>query len=89
MSWHAPFQADARSQPPRITLKLPIQAPDENEGPANKRARLNAEGIPDEYEVVMPSERAKNTYIFTENQRTWVATPGQESSAAKRKREKG
>lgn len=80
--------ANARTQPPKITLKLPIQEEGAQE-PPNKRARLNVEGIPDEYEVVMPSERAKNTYVFTEHERTWVAAPGEESSSAKRKREKG
>lgn len=88
MSYHSSAVADSRSQPPKITLKLPIQEQGDEE-PANKRARLNVEGIPDEYEVFMPSERAKNTYVFTEHERTWVAAPGEESSSAKRKREKG
>ncbi|KAL7423874.1 hypothetical protein Q5752_001459 [Cryptotrichosporon argae] len=44
-------------------------------------------GIPDEYEVTMPAERVRNTYVFTERERTWVGGRG-ESGLAKRKREK-
>lgn len=73
-----------------ITLRLPSEdktppAPDGE----RKRKRLDVSGIPDEYEVVLPSHTVKNTYVFTEHIRTWVSQPGEEHSAAKRKRQKG
>ena len=76
--------------PPKITLKLPAEEPKEAKEPKAKRARLDVQGIPDEYEVVLPpSHTVKNTFVFSEKERTWVAQPGEESSSARRKREKG
>lgn len=82
--------------PPKITLKLPVQADEKPAGGATaadraaKRSKLDVNGIPDEYEVVMPSHHVKNTFVFTEQSRTWVSQPGSgESSSMKRKREKG
>lgn len=80
--------------PPKITLKLPAEeekpkGATKSEERERKRARLDTTGIPDEYEVVLPSHTVKNTYVFTEHERTWVAQPGEENSAARRKREKG
>lgn len=72
--------------PPVITLKLPVE---EDKEPPNKRAKLNTEGIPDEYAVIMPSERVKNTYIFSENERVWVAQPGSGEDSQRRKHQKG
>lgn len=77
---------NGRATPPKITLKLPAE---EAKEPKAKRARLDVQGIPDEYEVVLPSHTVKNTFVFSEHERTWVAQPGSESSAARRKREKG
>lgn len=81
----------SRAQPPKITLKLPVEEEEKKgNGPPNKRAKLNTEGIPDEYEVVMPSERVKNTYIFSEAERVWVAKPGESSGPSqRRKHQKG
>ncbi|BEI84495.1 hypothetical protein CcaverHIS002_0410990 [Cutaneotrichosporon cavernicola] len=76
---------DNSTLPPKITLKLPTE---DDKQPPNKRARLNVEGIPDEYEVVMPSERVKNTYIFSENERVWVAQPGSGEDSQRRKHQK-
>jgi hypothetical protein len=76
-----------RSAPtPKVTLKLPAE---EDKEPANKRAKLNTEGIPDEYEVVMPTERVKNTFIFSENERVWVAKAGSGEDSQRRKHQKG
>ncbi|KAL1407382.1 hypothetical protein Q8F55_006804 [Vanrija albida] len=85
---------DNSKVPPYITLKLPVEDEEEDkkaEKPAGrppKRAGLDTNGIPDEYEVILNSEHPKNTYIFTEKKRTWVAQGGGESSSTKRKREK-
>ncbi|CAK9787439.1 Rap30/74 interaction domain-containing protein [Cutaneotrichosporon oleaginosum] len=76
---------DNNSIPPKITLKLPSE---EDKEPPTKRAKLNTEGIPDEYEVVMPSERVKNTFIFSENERVWVAQPGSGEDSQRRKHQK-
>lgn len=85
----------ARSKnPPYITLKLPVEE-DEEKKPEKgasrpaKRTKLDTNGIPDEFQVILNTERVKNTFIFTEKERTWVAQGGGESSSAKRKREKG
>lgn len=76
-----------RSAPtPKVTLKLPAE---DDKEPANKRAKLNTEGIPDEYEVVMPTERVKNTFIFSENERVWVAKAGSGEDSQRRKHQKG
>lgn len=76
--------------PPKITLKLPTEDDDKgSKEPARKRAKLNTDGIPDEYAVVMPSERVKNTYIFSEAERVWVAKPGSGGASQRRKHQKG
>jgi hypothetical protein len=88
--------------PPKITLKLPVEKEEkeangkakdkkgkDKDKDSKKRPLLDVHGIPNEYEVSLPSHVVKNTYVFTEHERTWVAQPGEEGSAARRKRQKG
>jgi transcription initiation factor TFIIF subunit beta len=64
-------------------------------GPSRRHVPLKYDttGIPDEYEVNVPVERARNTWMFSERVRTWAEMGGGSSRAAqatgKRKREKG
>jgi transcription initiation factor TFIIF subunit beta len=69
-----------RTNPPTIHLRLPAEAsaedPPESQPEAEpsrpaKRRKYDARGIPDEYEVQVPHDRAKNTFIFQETKRDW------------------
>jgi len=89
-----------RAVPPRITLRLPSSestpttpADDpmngRNEAGPSKR-KYDTTGIPDEYEVYVPIERAKNTYVFTERTRHWGPIGGAVAAmTGRKKREKG
>ncbi|TXT13090.1 hypothetical protein VHUM_01491 [Vanrija humicola] len=79
------LNVDNSKNPPYITLKLPVEEETEED---TKRTKLDTNGIPDEFQVILNAERVKNTFIFTEKERTWVAQGGGESSSTKRKREK-
>jgi hypothetical protein len=69
--------------PPRIHLRLPPDAaaedePEPNQGESStsirpgKRRKYDTRGIPDEYEVQVPNNRAKNTFVFQEKKRDWA-----------------
>ena len=86
-------------QPPRIHLRLPPDAaaedePEQNQGESStsanqvrpgKRRKYDTRGIPDEYEVQVPNNRAKNTFVFQEKKRDWAL--GQDGR--KRRKERG
>ena len=88
-------------QPPRIHLRLPPDAAAEdepelesNQGESStstssvrpqKRRKYDTRGIPDEYEVQVPNNRAKNTFVFQEKKRDWAL--GQDGK--KRRKELG
>ena len=59
--------ADPSVNPPKIILRLPDTSSDETPiaGPSRKRT-YDTSGIPDEYSVNVPAERAKNTFVFTQ-----------------------
>lgn len=80
--------------PPRIHLRLPAEAAAEDEIEPNqaelsmrpgKRRKYDTRGIPDEYEVQVPKDRAKNTFVFQEKVRDW----GIGQDGRKRKKERG
>ncbi len=56
-------------------------------GPSKRK--YDTTNIPDEYEVYVPDERAKNTYVFTEKIRAWGPMNRGGMIGGKRKREKG
>ncbi|ORX40490.1 transcription initiation factor IIF, beta subunit-domain-containing protein [Kockovaella imperatae] len=72
---------DNNFQPPKISLRLPDTSTSSTEGqddPMNgnragpsRRPRYDTSSIPDQYEVNVPEERAKNTFVFTERVRKW------------------
>ncbi|RSH91542.1 hypothetical protein EHS25_009841 [Saitozyma podzolica] len=70
------------------------QEPLHEAGPSRRHVPLKYDttGIPDEYEVNVPVERARNTWVFSERVRTWAEMGGGSNRAAqatgKRKREK-
>lgn len=52
--------------------------------------RYDTSGIPDEYDVDVPAERAKNLWVFSERVRTWAEMGSSRDGALKkRKRENG
>ena len=61
---------------------------DRNEAGPSKR-KYDTTNIPDEYEVNVPDERAKNTFVFTERIRSWGPLSREGMIGGKRKREKG
>ena len=63
---------------------------DQKPGPSRlyKRPRYDTTNIPDEYEVHVPEERAKNAFVFTEKTRSWGPLGGV-NSIGKRQRDKG
>lgn len=84
--------------PPIIHLRLPAEAAaedpetqDQNGESSSmgarpgKRRKYDTRGIPDEYEVLVPIERAKNTFVFQETIRDW----GLGQDGKKRKKERG
>jgi transcription initiation factor TFIIF subunit beta len=79
-----------RTNPPTIHLRLPAEAsaedppePENQAGPSRppKRRKYDTRGIPDEYEVQVPNDRAKNTFVFQETKRDW--TLGQDGKTRK------
>jgi transcription initiation factor TFIIF subunit beta len=63
-----------------VHLRLPAEAAAEDPEPQNgesstsrptKRRKYDTRGIPDEYEVQVPKDRAKNTFVFQETMRDW------------------
>jgi transcription initiation factor TFIIF subunit beta len=88
----------SRVNPPTIHLRLPAETEAEaaeTEAQAgesstmgarpSKRRKYDTRGIPDEYEVQVPSERAKNTFVFQETKRDW----GLGQDGKKRTKERG
>ncbi|WVF67388.1 hypothetical protein IAT40_002144 [Kwoniella sp. CBS 6097] len=66
--------------PPKIILRLthqedikpsPSTTSESDSAPAPKIPSYDTSGIPDEYTVHVPDERAKNTYVFTEKKRVY------------------
>ena len=55
-------------------------------GPSKRT--YDTSNIPDEYEVNVPDERARNSYVFTEKKRAWGAVGRGGETIGKRKREK-
>lgn len=52
--------------------------------------RYDTSGIPDEYDVDVPIERAKNLWVFSERVRTWAEMgTSRDGAMKKRKRENG
>lgn len=86
--------------PPKITLRLPTSdshpptpADDAMNGQpiaGPSQRKYDTTNIPDEYEVYVPDERAKNTYVFTERIRAWgPMSRGGVIGGGKKRREKG
>jgi transcription initiation factor TFIIF subunit beta len=69
------------------------EEPAETGSSRRKPLMYDTNGIPDEYEVNVPVDRARNTWVFNERVRTWAEMgggPSREGQAiGKRKREKG
>ena len=94
--------ASASFQPPHISLRLPdtsntngnangddpMNGGQARAGPS-RRPRYDTSVIPDEYEVHVPADRAKNTYIFSENVRTWGPMSRASGEGSQKKKQKG
>ena len=57
-------------------------------GPS-RRPRYDTSAIPSEYEVNVPEDRAKNTFVFSEEVRKWGPVPKEGVDAGKRKKQRG
>ncbi|WVR09689.1 hypothetical protein IAU60_006764 [Kwoniella sp. DSM 27419] len=102
---------DGSTTPAKISLRLTHPIDDIKPSPSGeepefrssaKRARYDTSGIPDEYTVHVPDDRAKNTFVFTEKKRVYgagnaegedlgeaeVETTGTAATGFKRKRQK-
>ncbi|WWD03842.1 hypothetical protein V865_001898 [Kwoniella europaea PYCC6329] len=64
---------DNSTTPAKITLRLthPDTKPSNTEEPLRERSSYDTSGIPDEYRVNVPEERARNLYVFTEKKRVY------------------
>ncbi|WWC92024.1 uncharacterized protein L201_006978 [Kwoniella dendrophila CBS 6074] len=65
---------DNSTTPAKITLRLSHpddKAIDNDEQTLYKKSRYDTSGIPDEYIVNVPEERAKNLYVFTEKKKIY------------------
>ena len=49
----------------------------------------NPEEVPEVYDVTVPGERAKNTFVFTEKRRTWGPMVQGVSDLGKIQKQKG
>jgi hypothetical protein len=86
--------ANPSYDPPRITIRLPTVTKDA-EGNITKKPAYDTSDLPEAYTVDIPLEsetskvhaKPKNTFVFTEKERSWGITEG--LSLGKRKREKG
>ncbi|ODN98040.1 hypothetical protein I350_07682 [Cryptococcus amylolentus CBS 6273] len=67
---------DNSTTPPKVTLRLTHPNEHEVEGQRAKRARYDTEGIPDEFDVNIPVERSKNTYVFSETKKVYEKGSG-------------
>jgi len=83
---------DFRTNPPTLSIRLPTKENGTVTEDASKKV-FDASNIPSEFHVEIPMDnetgshsRAKNTFVFTEQQRKWVKT---DPALGKRKREKG
>ncbi|KAK6909216.1 hypothetical protein I203_103233 [Kwoniella mangroviensis CBS 8507] len=67
------LMVDNSTTPAKITLRLthPDTKLTNTEEPLRERSSYDTSGIPDEYRVNVPEERARNLYVFTEKKRVY------------------
>ncbi|KAK4689453.1 transcription initiation factor TFIIF subunit beta, partial [Tremellales sp. Uapishka_1] len=63
---------DNAAATPTVTLRLPPpEVPQIDSLGSSSKRKYDTSGIPEEYEIYMPPEGPRNTYIFSEKERTW------------------
>ncbi|ORY22382.1 transcription initiation factor IIF, beta subunit-domain-containing protein [Naematelia encephala] len=73
------LRIDQNHVPAKITLRLPAET---------THPSYDVRALPDEYNLHVPEERAKNTFAFREDVRTWGPAGGNFAGPSRRRREK-